>query len=477
MPMACKTSFQGEIAPNEVPETYTIIDTIIRLGNDRLNSQVEIQWWGNDADGYITGYEFAFDSIISSGTQWKFTTTQDSVFLLATPPGKDTIDFPFWVRSIDNAGVKDPTPAHLLYPVKNSPPTIVFDYTENNPVETFPALRFYWLGNDPDGSENLSHFELCWNDTTQPPYSVDVTASGAVFVATNLQALHPDCYVFINNNLMAQSALMQGMILNDMNVLFIRATDNAGAKSSFTASTKVFIKKPVSDILLVDGYTTGGSSVETFYAEHLVNAGYPDADTLQLFEKVNGSYTQQSPDNFSQGKLFSLFKTIIWFTNDASGSLSIGQRTLNEFFDNGGKLLMAAYISSLFDEQSGFLDFTPIQSLVVPEDTTLLLTDTSELYSQQAGFPDLKSSAFVGTVRPFNPVVGGEILYNGELIAKDNNTLALSVWNGISAVMAKKKNPGGQTNFIMSTIELQKLDGFSNMDEFFAEVMHNEFGL
>lgn len=474
---ACKTSFQGESNPNLPPETFTIADTIIRSGDDRLTSQVHAEWWGNDADGYVSGYEFTFDSIITTGTTWHFTISQDSTFLLSTPPGKDTIDFPFYVRAIDNYGLKDPSPAHLRYPVKNSPPAVSFEYSENNPVKTFPVLRFYWTGSDPDGLENLKRYELCWNDTTTAPYAVDVTATSAIFEANDLQTLTPECRVYINNNEIAEPELMHGLLLNDSNILFIRAVDNAEVTSAFAASATVLVKKPVSDILMVDGYSSGGESVENFYAQHLANAGFTSVDTMQIFEKVNGAYTQQSADNLSQSKLFSLFKTIIWFSNDASNSLSIGQRSLNEFFDEGGKLLMAVYISSLFDDQSGFLDFTPIQSLVAPADTTLLLTDTSKVLSQQYGFPDLQSSVFVGTVRPFIPATGATILYNAQLVAKDNATLSLSEWNGISGVMAKKQNSYGVTSFILSTLELHHLDGFGNMDIFFNEVMHSEFGL
>ncbi|MCY7411357.1 MAG: hypothetical protein LH473_13875, partial [Chitinophagales bacterium] len=414
---ACKTSFEGDTKLNLPPETFTIVDTIIREGDDRLNSQVEIAWWGDDADGYIAAFEFTFDSIINENTVWHYTTLQDSIFLLATPPGKDTLDFPFYVRAIDNLGMKDPTPAHLIYPVKNSPPSVVFVYAENNPVKSFPVLRFYWQVNDPDGIENLKQYELCWNDTSQLPYQLDIIATSAVFEATTLQTNYPDCNVYINNNLIAQNDLMSGLVLNDSNMLYIRAVDNADAKSPYIASTKVFVKKPVSDYLMVDGYTSNGSTVETFYATQLAAAGFTSVDTMQLFEKVNGIYTQQSADNISQSKLFALFKGIIWFTNDASNSLSLGQRTLNEFFDKGGKLLMSVYVSSLFDEQSGFLDFTPIQSFTLPADTTLLLTDTSKLFNLQPGYPELKSSAFVGVVRPFVPVVGATSLYNSQLIA------------------------------------------------------------
>jgi hypothetical protein len=473
---SCKTSFTGEVNPNKEPETFLVADTIIRVDGDRLNSQVEIRWWGDDPDGYVVGYEFSFDSIITSSTQWQFTAKQDSTFLLAAPPGQDTVDFPFFIRAIDNSGAADATPAHLIFPVKNSPPAVTFVYTENNPVKSFPVLRFFWEGNDPDGITNLRRYEICWNDTLQPPYLLDVTASGAVFEGINLQAAQTDCRVYVNNNTAAEQLNMSGLLLNSNNVLYIRAVDNAEAASPYTASAVVFVKKVSSEILMVDGYSANGGPVEGFYTQQLTAAGFAVVDTLQIFAKENNAYSQQSADNFTQSKIFALFNGIVWFTNDASGSLSIGQRTLNEFFNKGGKLLMSVYVSSLFDEQSGFLDFTPIQSFVVPQDTTLLLTDTAKVFSQQSGFPDLKSTAYVGVVRPFVPVVGAEIVYDAQLIAKDNNTLSLSEWQGGSTVMASKKDAAGETNFIISTLELHKLDGMANMNVFFNEVMHTEFG-
>ena len=138
---------------------------------------------------------------------------------------------------------------------------------------------------------------------------------------------------------------------------------------------------------------------------------------------------------------------------------------------------MSVYVSSLFDEQSDFLDFTPIQSFVVPEDTTLLLTDTSSIVSLQMGYPDLSSTSFLGIVRPFNIASGATSLYDARLVAKDNATLSLSGWNGISTIMAKKKNSLGETNFIISTLEIHKLNGLFNITGFFEEVFINEFGL
>lgn len=474
---ACNNSLEGDLNSNFPPETFTVVDTIIRIGDDRLTSQVEISWWADDPDGLIAGYEYTFDSVTSSNGNWHFTTANDTIFLLPTPPGADSIDFIFSVRAIDNLGLKDPTPASLTYPVKNSHPSVAFTAAANNPVITFPVIRFYWQGNDPDGIENLSHFECCWNDTTQLPYKIEISATGAIFEATDLQSDFPLCKVFLNNNTVAQTELMSGLALNDSNVLYIRAVDNALAMSPFIASYTLYVKKPASTFLLIDGYTSGGAGVVDFYTQQLAEAGITAVDTLPIFQKVNGVYSQLSPDNISQSRLFALFNTIVWFSNDAVNTLSLGERTLNDFFNQNGKLFLSVYVSSLFDEQSDFLDFTPIQSFVVPEDTTLLLTDTSSVVALQSEYPDLSSNSFLGIVRPFNIASGATALYDARLIAKDNATLSLSGWNGISTIMAKKKNNLGETNFIISTLEIHKLNGLLNITGFFEEVFINEFGL
>ena len=474
---SCKSKLDGIVKANAAPETYTVVDTIIRHGTNSFNSQVEISWWSNDPDGFVNGYEFTFDSIITSNTVWNFTKKQDSIFLLSTPPGHDTVRFQFYVRAIDNLGLKDLTPAHLSYPVKNSPPTVSFLPGANNPLKTFPVLKFYFEGSDPDGFANLNRFEICMNDSTNTPYPIAVSATSFTIEANNFLSNTPLSSVYLNSSLVALPNPINGLILNDTNKIFIRAVDNADAKSNWVSSYSLYVKKPTSTILLVDGYPTNGAAVENFYATNLIANSFPVFDTMQIFQQAGGHYTQLAPDNLTQSRIFKLFNTIIWFSNDAYNSLSIGQRTLNDFFNNNGKMLMAVYISTSFDPQSTFLDFTPIASLEIPNDTTLLLADTSTVFAMQSGYSSLKSNFYISTVRPFNLVNGATKLYDGNLIAKDNITLSLSPWTGISTVIAKKQNGTGQTNFVISTLELQKLDGNANISAFFNKILHNEFGL
>ena len=138
---------------------------------------------------------------------------------------------------------------------------------------------------------------------------------------------------------------------------------------------------------------------------------------------------------------------------------------------------MSVYISSSFDPLSNFLDFTPIAELVNPVDTTLILDLGAQLNPLDIEYPTLQGTAIVGIVKPIILQIGATPLYEAELTAKDNITLSLTPWTGPSMVIAKKSDFTGNTNFVISTLELNKLDGLLNMQDLFQKILMDEFGL
>ncbi|MEZ5014125.1 MAG: hypothetical protein R2794_07525 [Chitinophagales bacterium] len=470
---SCERAFEGDLLENTSPETATSIDTIIRFGDDRLESEVTLHWWGDDPDGYITGYEFTFEPFPDDATIWIYTERQDSTFILAPEPGQDSADYVFYIRSIDNIGLRDPSPARLVIPVKNSPPSAQIVPGINNPVRSFPVVKFFWTGIDPDGAENLKEFHIYWNDTTGAPLVIDKSITSGVFQAQDPFAAEPVCDFYPNTSSVA-SGTISGMVSNAWNTLYIQAVDQSNAVSAFAVSDSVFIKPVHSDVLLVDGYSTTVN--EAFYGNAMLNNGISVFDTIQIFQKTGAVYTQQSADNLTQERVFDLFDLIIWFSNDANNSFSLAQKTTDAFFTDGGKMFMSVYISSSFDPLSNFLDFTPIASLVNPVDTTLLLDLGAHLVPQEAGWPELEGSSIIGVVKPINVQIGAQPLYEAELTAKDNITLAFNPWTGNSIVIAKKFDAFGNTNFIVSTLEMHKMNAAMNTDAFFDKVIHDAFG-
>jgi len=384
---SCNDSLHGDLINNQNPETYTVVDTIIRYGTDRFTTKVVVSWWGDDKDGFITGYEISFDNNI-----WFYTKNQDSTFLLRIPEGSDTFDFSFYIRSIDNNGMKDPTPAIISYPVKNSAPQVEFIYPSATPVRkpftSFPVLKFDWIGNDPDGKENIDHYEIYLNDTNNAPLIVSGIYSSLYLKAVNSKADQSECYLFLGSNLTKNDVNLEGLQLDDTNQLFIKAVDLVGEKSTFAASYKIYLRKQTSDILLVNAYNLNIQEREDFYKNNLNLIGITNYQLIRINEVKENRYTELAPDNISQSMIFSLFKTIIWFGKDVSYSLSLAQRTTDEFFNTGGKLFLAVEISTSIEDQAGYLDFTPIDSLVsIPAGYKGFLIDKADIRAKENGWP------------------------------------------------------------------------------------------
>lgn len=245
------------------------VDSIHRVGADRLTTRVVANWWGTSEVGFVVGYEVSVDSMKT----WQYTTRQDSAILLNIPLGSDSADIHIFVRAVDNLGLKDPSPASTLYPIKNSAPSVKFIYAASvggsltqNPTIAFPVLKYNFQGNDPDGSGDIYQYELYLNDTNASPYILNAGTSSITIQGVKLDSLTSttECLVFVGSNNKALSIRAQGLKLNTSNTIYIRAVDKALAKSQLMASNPIYVKRPVSDILLVNAYSGGNLSVTNF---------------------------------------------------------------------------------------------------------------------------------------------------------------------------------------------------------------------
>jgi hypothetical protein len=354
---------------------------------------------------------------------------------------------------------------------------VKFVYPAGNPSRKpgrcFPVMRFNWEGSDPDGTENLSGYELCWNDTASAGIFIDAAFSTAMIEAVNPGATMSDCRIYQGNSLTLHASLLQGLVLNDTNVLYIRSVDKVGEKSFFAASYSIFVRKPTSATLLVNAYSSSIQAREDFYSSNLLLAGISSFDITRVNEVVNGEYTEHAPDNITQARIFSLFDVIIWFGKDAAYTLSLAEKTTDEFFNKGGRMFMAVEISSSMDPRAGYLGFTPIDSLVEPPSgSQFLLEKDSFAVPALTGWPVLKSTIFINPTRPFYESAGTTPLYQAR-ISKTNPKI---LWTGKSTIMARKQQ-AGKTMFIISSIELHNLNGNNNMTDLFIQLFKNELEL
>lgn len=470
----CRKGFDGETLENQAPETFTTADTINRTGDNRFRSVVNISWWGNDPDGFISSYEISFD-----GHSWSKTNKQDSTFILDLPNDSDTADFSFYVRAIDNLGLADPTPAMVVYPVKNSPPQVQFIISDRTPNRTFPAVKYFWQGSDPDGNNTLDYYELVWNDTTLAPLKLSAGFNEAAFVADDLNANNSTSTVFPGtlNNALPDKCL--GMKLNEVNLLYVRAVDRVGAKSEWVFTPEVFIKKPVSDILFINAQRAAfnRNTVQQYYTQKFFNTLQKSFDTLQAGPS-NAVLSELSADPQTQDRVFTLFKKIFVYSEDSEFILSLLQRSTNRYFQNGGKMMLISEGNDVLANEPTYLDFTPISRYAErPPRVSLLFNTTDSLYSSNSLNPSLLNGTSILTgIRPFiipenNNTFSYQALYSASIT--QDSAGRISPWRGPSTLVAKR-NRNGQTDFIVCMVPIVRLRQTTAIDNWFRRMLIDE---
>jgi hypothetical protein len=307
---------------NMQPKTYLWIfpDSTISTGI----SKQELRWWGEDKDGYVTGYLVAFAPGVTKlpvpdTLTYGFTSVTDSV--IQFPLRQASAVFLVVIRAIDNSfglqlprgaivrftpqpywdvnangvmdagdvalpqlpGATDPKGALQQFPLKNSPPSISLVHDPANPTRyilppdtTFTVASFAWQGSDPDGDETIASYRIALNDTTKasnwlslPPTATTVTLmvprSRSDAASTSVSA---DVYSGSYPTLRFLGQV-PGMKLNATNVLFTQVRDVAGGASPVlvqpTAKTW-YVKKPRSRLLVISDYQKDDSlDVKAFY--------------------------------------------------------------------------------------------------------------------------------------------------------------------------------------------------------------------
>ncbi len=480
-----KTDITGDGLENQAPNTYLVVDTLAISNDNRFSTQLNIKWWGDDPDGFVKGFEYTFDSLINNNTVWIFTAANDSTFNLNIPAGLSVFDFPFSVRAIDNLDLADPTPASIRWPLKNTPPTISFAYVPDggnplaggNPNWSFPVVRYNWTVLDLDGAQNLKHVEVFLNDTNATPFIVSPTLSGITLEAENLNVTVTSAFVYPGSSRNALADKIQGMRLNDTNIVYIRAVDLSDAKSPFVASNSVYVKQPAGKVLLVNAYLNNPVGVDNFYNTALTNANFPAFDNLELFRKSGNRFTRLAPDARTQELIFRMFDQIIWYGSDLEQSLVYAQSSLNDFLNQGGQLMLTAFTSGSTLPKVSAFEFSPIDSLdAAPVGFSWLLTDTSRIIPLTTGLPQLTNSTFTSVIRPIKLTVGATPWYRADIIQRNNTTFLTSLYAGNSVVAGLRINPNTGSKFIIFTVEVHKLNKLNNADLLFARIK-SEFGL
>ena len=179
--------------------------------------RVHLYWRGEDPDGYVVGFLWAFDD--SSAGHFRFTTKTDSIFDLTVNDSTDitggstligsTRFHTFYIKAVDNLGKPDPNFA-------------VFNKTTFKASTIRPRVRF--VGPLPSGMgiDTLSDgrpFQICWtgddSDGVVIRYKFDV--------GTHSSPLTTDTCAYFNDSTNVNSVGLASGVYN----LTLTAVDNA----------------------------------------------------------------------------------------------------------------------------------------------------------------------------------------------------------------------------------------------------------
>lgn len=457
---------EGTLRENIPPNTNIFLEQINLGEQNLLNSVIRLHWSGEDQDGYVIGYEFSLD-----GTNWSFTTTQDSTFRFIIPPGNDRANIPFYVRAIDNLSLADPSPALLEIPIRNTPPSIRLDTVKTIPDTVAVVFSTLWNVEDLDGNETLDSVFIKVNEG--PWYPLLPSQNLLTFVPTLPDQSGPQpVEVYPGASIAPLPFTLEGMRLNANNQLFVKARDIAGAESAIDTSNIFFINPQNSDLLVIDSHGTG--DVDDVFSP-ILNKIYPGYDYFDLIS--------QPPPFWDPTFLLylQLYDKIFWYSDDALPQeqglqmyLEAAASTIQKYLNQGGKIFITTKFAASFTDpvtanQTTIQDYSPIDSFSTSSGQARIPTDSLAVSIDELNFPVLKSGSFITGADPFYPKNSENILYNVQLISAGG-------WIGPNTIAATTRFTNGEINQVFFSIELHKMNGdLDALERLFDQILNNSF--
>ncbi|NOG57498.1 MAG: hypothetical protein HND54_07170 [Bacteroidetes bacterium] len=465
---ACKKD-EGEIKVNQAPNTQISVEAINLSGDRRLNTIVHLTWYGSDPDGYVVGYEISYDQV-----NWTYTTKQDSTFKFSINSGSDTTDIDLYVRAIDNENQRDPSPDYLKVPIKNTAPSISFDAKLTIADTAFLVATTAWSAQDIDGIETITKVMLSINGKTW----YELNKSKKTFSILPSDPITSDTtssYIYYDSDKNPSSQLIEGLVVNDTNRLYIKAIDQAGTESKIDSSNTFYLKGKKNDILVVGGVTGNSKSV---YTNSLTNVGV-QYDFLDLLAN-NGLY-QPKVWNITfrlqleqYDKLFFYSDETIFknpYTNLSAMLLEFSAASLQNYANDGGKYL----ISTKFNHNQTidvFVGVLPIASVSTKNYGSARLYSGDSIVTTLPNYPNLSTNTTISGVGVYNiDSADTEVLYTANVV----DGRPTKPWND-TKIIASGRRVGGKLNQIYFGMQLWQLyDKPERLEALFNQIFNVEF--
>lgn len=307
-----KTAFQ----PNLAPETVIFVQGDV----DTVNHVVHLYWFGSDQDGFVTGYEVRFKNPAApADTAWVFTERTDSVFTVFTPTGLSAPVFE--VRSIDDDGARDLSPATQQFTFSNLPPSLTLISPPGAQDTTFASLTLSWRPSDIDGDVTRMTY-LVWLEGGQ---DTSLTTGSSYTVPTS-------------------AFLEGGELRSGPRTVFIQPIDDGGLAGT-PVSTTWYVRAPVTGsrarLLIIDDIpriNPFGFFTDTFFT-NAASRNIPAGEWSLL--RLEFTQPFDSPEDVRQ--TFSLFEAVIWYRgNESTPSPPMRdyQQGISDYLDAGGSILL-----------------------------------------------------------------------------------------------------------------------------------------
>ena len=476
---SCRSEWMGDLLPNQAPETYAVVDSIQRSGPNRLPTSVQLHWWGLDPDGVVDHYDFRVGLRPLVNQPWAWTRANDTLVRLNLPAGPDTADFELQIRAVDLEGARDPEPARLILPLRNTAPQVSFNYNPDGgsplagafPLVSCPVLGYRWQGTDSDGDSTILYYEICLNDTlSNDTVRIHSAYTECILEWANNSGL---CQIYVGPNDLPLAKRLGGLLENDTNRLYIRAVDQSLSASPWVVSRPTMVKSCVASLLVVNAYgndpnpTLNVDTLSLRYKAWLDSLGFGEVEELRLFQKIGNRFTQLSVNNRVQARIFGRFGRILWIAPDFDLAMQFSSRTLGNVLAQGGHVLLAAKADAGTPAWTPAYESSPIDSVQeIPGGYSFLVTDTSSLLpltgqwnGQPWALPTMTHQGFSSGNRPLRLGASSIPLYKINLLLRDDNNPAppFPLYNGSTVCMGVKVNPQTGGSYTVSSIELHRM--------------------
>lgn len=383
--LACSEHMPSRPHGNLRPETHLsiILPEETETPDTTVSKQV-LHWWGDDPDGVVVGFYWAWDDT-SHDTCWTWTVANHDTFQLRIQTQYDS--FTFYVKAVDNtavfdgvpsdslppidaSGAVDLTPATMTFPIMNSAPEIRFPaeltltYAPNDYV-SFHIASFNWEGTDPDGDDTIVKYL----------YALDDTSTWQEIVGSP-----PPAHITLENIPVGQHHF------------YVKAVDVAGATSSTIAYPDSegtwTVQEKKGDILFIDNnkWAEWFNDARLFYTGELDNLVGPDGYSVWIFEE-----NYQLPfSKLDITKTLQLFDKVIW-NADRDSYLQRASSSIASYILDGHILIITTDLGE-GDWDNPPFTFAHIDSITNEVDE---IDIGDELQAVIEGYPDLKANRYI----------------------------------------------------------------------------------